>query len=146
MKKIVQNALCALLVVYGMSGYASAQTALPNYGNYQGLDANYRIGIQLSDALLNLPTLSASFQQSTISDITRYVDPAEIAAYVNLPGAPPIVSTIYAQQGQVNGVFDVRGVPVLAGYNLLSPVLTVRFIDLRSAPALDPGGTLQLPR
>ncbi len=139
MNKVLAGTLIACLASFAFSGNVAAQTAPPNYGNYQSLDGNFRIGIELSAPLFGLPTRAAAFEQTTINDITRFVDPAEIAAYLN----QPLSTSIYAQQGQVNGVFDLRGVPVLAGYAANSPVLTVRFVNPVAAPAVIsiPGAT-----
>jgi hypothetical protein len=131
-------ALAALLSAYALP--VSAQS-LPNYGNYQALDDNFRIGVQASfsnPAIGNLQQ-QAAFHQSNITDITTYLDPAEIAAYATqivTPAGAVISSNQIAQFFQISGVFDLRGAPVLAGYAQNSPVLTVRFLDRETGATL----------
>jgi len=138
MRTMCKFALSAVLSAYALP--VSAQS-LPNYGNYQALDDNFRIGVQASfsnPAFGNLQQ-QAAFHQSNITDITTYLDPAEIAAYATpivAPAGVVISGNQIAQFFQISGVFDLRGAPVLAGYAQNSPILTVRFLDRET------GGTL----
>ena len=122
MKKMIWTASAVLAAAVPAAVWAQA---VPNYGNYQSRDENFRIGIRLTNT--GGATLDGAFAQNTIDDIITYLDPAEIAAAQ--PG-------FYNAQTQVQGVFDLRGAPVLAGYAPNSPTLTVQFIDTRT------GGTL----
>ncbi len=98
---------------------AAAQTAPPNFGNYQARTQNYRIGAQAFNPLTGV-TIEQSFEQKTITDITDFLDPSVIAA---------TLGNFYTNQTRISQVFDLRGAPVLAGYALNSSVLTVVFVD-----------------
>lgn len=136
MKKLFGGVLLGAASTFGLATEADAQAttthAVPNYGNYEGLSGNFRIGMQLSDPLFGLPTVERSFEQSTIDDITSYLDPSEIAAYVS----QPTLGAFYSQIGQISGVFDLQGVPVLAGYAANSRTLTLRFVDPHTGSTL----------
>lgn len=124
MNRIVWAVPAVCVAAVPAVGFAQS---VPNYGNYQARSDNFRIGIRLTNALTQ--TAEGSFEQNTIEDIVTFLDPAEIAA------AQP---TFYNNNVQVQGVFDLRGAPVLGDYALNSPTLTIRFID----PAT--GGTLNV--
>ncbi|MBB3860692.1 hypothetical protein GGQ88_001961 [Novosphingobium hassiacum] len=124
MKKILGGVLFGAVSTLGLVDDANAQS-VPNYGNYEGLDGNFRIGVQLAAPAFGLPNVERSFEQSTIDEITSYLDPFEIAAYIN----QPTLGAIYSQVGRISGVFDLQGVPVIAGYAENSSVLTLRFVD-----------------
>jgi len=137
-KAIVCNSLAVVIAGSAHAQAAPGTTTLPNYGDYQALSDNYRIGMRLDGTAFGLPAFERSFEQTTINDITQYLDPSEIQAYV----AQPTVGAFYAQIGQVNGVFDLQGVPVLAGYAANSRTLTVQFIDPRTGQTIrDSAGT-----
>lgn len=108
---------------------ASAQTALPNFANYQSLTGNYRIGAQAFNPLLN-STVEQSFEQNKITDITDFLDPSVIAANLG---------AFYSDQTRISQVFDLRGAPVLAGYGLNSATLTVVFVDPRTGATVNDG-------
>lgn len=120
--------------------------SLPNYGNYQALTDNFRVGVQasFSNPLTGNLQEQASFQQREITDITTYLDPAEIAAYATPINVPALGITINGNQiannFQISGVFDLRGAPVLAGYAQSSPILTVRFLDESGATLVGKDG------
>lgn len=130
-KSIVKFALASFATV-AVPFVASAQTALPNFGNYQALTQNYRIGAQAFNPLTGVTT-ERSFEQQVITDIQEFLDPSLIAA--NLGQA-------YNDQTRVSQVFDLRGAAVLGGYSLNSTVLTVVFVDPTSgATVSDNAGT-----
>lgn len=131
MKKLFGGVLMGAASTLGLVEEASAQS-LPNYGNYEALDANYRIGLQISAPTFGLPTIERSFQQTTIEDLETYLDPSEIAAYIN----QPTIGAIYSQVGQINGVFDVQGAPVVAGYQANSPTLTINFVNPQTGQSI----------
>ena len=133
MKKIFGGVLFGAASTFGMADQASAQTVV-NYGNYEALDDNFRIGIRITDPLFGLPQVERSFEQSTIEDIETYLDPREIAAYLNTP-AQPTLGTFYAQVGQIDGVFDIQGAPVVAGYAANGRTLTLNFVSSHSVVA-----------
>ncbi|MES2302668.1 MAG: hypothetical protein V4521_11470, partial [Pseudomonadota bacterium] len=101
---------------------------MSNYGNYEALKDNFRIGIRVSDPIFGLPSIERSFEQGTIEDIETYLDPREIAAYLNNP-AQPTLGTFYARFGQIDGVFDIQGAPVIAGYAANGRTLNLNFIS-----------------
>lgn len=95
----------------------TAQT-VPNYGNYQALQGAYRIGVSVTNQLNGFNQMQ-SFQQSTIDNITDYLDPSQIS---------PIIGQLNAQFGQIQEVYDIRGALALAGYQQNSSTLTVQFV------------------
>ncbi|MBA4354373.1 MAG: hypothetical protein C0409_06735 [Novosphingobium sp.] len=127
MKKLFGGVLFGAASTFGLVGQASAQS-VPNYGNYEGLEGNFRIGIRITDPVFGLPPVERSFEQGTIEDIETYLDPREIAAYFT----QPTVGAIYAQVGQVSGVFDIQGAPVLAGYAANGRTLSLNFVNPRT--------------
>ena len=114
-------ALCLAL-----PGTAFAQ-ALPNYGNYQTRTANYRVGVQIVSTTNQ--TVAQSFEQDQIEDVQTYLDPQEIVAALIAGGTNAAQATFLTQVGAISEVFDLLGAPVLAGYQLGSSTLTVRFVN-----------------
>lgn len=112
------NIVAAGLALCCVSGVAQAQS-VSNLGDYQALDAPFRVGVQI-----DLPAAgfsqAASFEQNTITDIQEFLDPAGIAT---------VVGPVLAQVGQIQQVFDLRGATVLAGYALNSPTLTLQVVS-----------------
>lgn len=123
MKTFFKAGLTAAAALW--AGSANAQS-IPNFGNYEAKTDTFRVGIRLTNPV-TLATLEASFQQPKLEDLQTYLDPTAIAAF-----AP----TFYNQQTVVQGVFDLRGAPVLAAYGAASPVLTIRFIDPRTGTTM----------
>lgn len=131
MKKIIGGVLMSTASTLGLMEEAEAQ-AVPNYGNYEALESNYRIGIQISAPAFGLPTVERSFEQTTIEDLETYLDPSEIAAYIG----QPTIGAIYSQVGQVSGVFDVQGASVVAGYQANSPTLSIQFVNPKTGQSI----------
>lgn len=130
MKKLFGGVLFGAAATFGLADQVSAQ-AVSNYGNYEALKDNFRIGIRASDPLFGAPTIERSFEQNTIEDIETYLDPREIAAYIN-NNTGSTVGAFYAQFGQIDGVFDIQGAPVIAGYAANGRTLNLNFIDPHS--------------
>lgn len=110
-------ALGGALVTLAAAQGADAQ-AVPNIGNYTGLSDNFRIGVQATS--LTGVTTARSFEQSSIDDVTTYIDPSVIAT---------VVGAQTANLGAVSSVFDLRGATALASYAQGSPTLAIRFVD-----------------
>lgn len=132
MKKIFGGVLFGAASTLGLAEQASAQ-AVANYGNYEALKDNFRIGIRISAPLFGLPPVERSFEQGTIEDIETYLDPREIAAYLNTP-TQPTLGTFYAQFGQIDGVFDIQGAPVIARYGANGRTLRRCQSDAKRSP------------
>ncbi|WP_373491743.1 hypothetical protein [Parasphingorhabdus sp.] len=95
-----------------------AQT-VPNLGNYQDLNGNFRIGIQATNAI-NGFSLSRSFEQDTIDEIIDFLDPTEIAL---------VIGQLNAQSAEISQVFDLRGATALAGYQQNGTTLSISFVS-----------------
>jgi hypothetical protein len=106
---------------------AAIAQAVPNIGDYLALEDNYRVGVQVVNALTGF-SQSQSFQQSSITDIIDYIDPSEVAT---------IVGPQNAAFGALTAVFDLRGATALATYGQNSSALTIRFVNPE-------GGTISL--
>jgi hypothetical protein len=110
--------LAGSVAAAAMPNQAIAQ-AVPNIGNYQGLNDNFRVGVQVTNAL-NGFSQGQSFQQSTITDITDYIDPSQVAG---------VVGNLNAATGALTAVFDLRGATALATYGQNSSTLGIRFVS-----------------
>lgn len=129
MNKVSFALACAMMSLVQTTG-AAAQS-VPNYGNYQDLNDNFRIGFEAFNPVLN-QTREASFEQSEIEDLEEYLNPADIQAFLG---------TFYSQITRVSGVFDIQGATVVAGYGQNSPTLSVSFVSPRNgAVVLDNNG------
>jgi hypothetical protein len=111
-------AICAgSAAAVAVPNQATAQ-AVPNLGNYQSLSDNFRVGVQVTNAL-NGFNQQQSFQQSTITDITDYIDPSQVAG---------VVGGANAAVGALTAVFDLRGATAIATYGQNSSTLGIRFV------------------
>lgn len=119
MTRLMLKLTVASLAAMAIQDAASAQTAPPNFGNFQALTQNFRVGAQAFNPVTGVTT-ELSFQQQVITDIQEFLDPFQIAA---------ALGPAYNDQTRVSQVFDLRGAPVLAGYALNSSALTVVFVD-----------------
>ena len=110
-----------MAVVAGLApaGLVHAQTAPPNFGNYQARTQNFRIGIQAFNPVLGI-TREQSFEQQRIENISDFADPFEIAAFLG---------SFYTDQTRISQVYDLQGATVTAGYAQNSAALTVTFVD-----------------
>ena len=130
-RDVRRRARLASIICGALMGTASALDAqLPNYGNYTGLGDLFRVGVQVTNAV-NGFSQQARFGQGTIHDLDDYLDPENIATYVGFANA---------QQAAVAEIYDIRGLPALAGYAQNSTTLTVRFVKPDGTTLTQKGG------
>lgn len=91
---------------------------IPNPGNYLGLTAPFRVGVQVENAA-NGFTAQQAFEQATIDDITDFLDPFALAQ---------VVGAVNAQQAAITGVFDLRGATAIGTYAQNGSALSIVFV------------------
>lgn len=114
--KLISRGAASLLLA-ALAQPALAQ-GIPNPGNFQGLTAPFRIGVEVDNAL-NGFTAEQAFEQTTIDEIIDFLDPFELEQ---------VIGTINANQAAVTGVFDLRGATAIGRYAQNGSALTIEFV------------------